>query len=444
MTQFNDTQQERDQNNHTIFSDQTRVTAGCIWHHGFDIGFLSVSGRASYADIQYHQTGDDLNPELLNSSFEGETALKGDATLQVLRRTECSLGAGVQTARLNSTFSIGSFDSGFLDATGHDIKVPALYRLSDTSGYKLHAYLQLSQTLEPFVFTIGSRWDYFSMIRDNSVISSRASLKVHLLETTDASLSAGRFYQAPSYVWITGNSYNRDLTYLAANHFVAGIEHYFRSDIKMSVEGYIKNYDHYPLSLTQPYMVMADNSTELQSINEAYESFGLDYLQSSGTGQSKGIEFFLQKQFSETPLYGRVSVSLSQAMFTALDGVSRPSSNDQRWKVNLSSGYIYNENWEFNATFRYSTGRPYTPFTNGWDRISSNYNSVRTDANHSLDVRVNRRWAMKSWVLNVYIDLQNVYNRKPSEPPDWDQQNNQIAEQDMLGIVPTIGIRAEF
>ena len=261
MTQFNDTQQERDQNNHTIFSDQTRVTAGCIWHHGFDIGFLSVSGWHTYADIQYHQTGDNMNPELLNSSFEGETALKGDATLQVLRRTECSLGAGVQTARLNSTLSIGSFDSGFLDATGHDIKVPALYRLSDTSGYKLHAYLQLSQTLEPFVFTIGSRWDYFSMIRDNSVISSRASLKVHLLETTDASLSAGRFYQAPSYVWITGNSYNRDLTYLAANHFVAGIEHYFRSDIKMSVEGYIKNYDHYPLSLTQPYMVMADNST---------------------------------------------------------------------------------------------------------------------------------------------------------------------------------------
>jgi len=256
--------------------------------------------------------------------------------------------------------------------------------------------------------------------------------------------SAGRFYQSPSYIWITGNPYNRALTYLAANHYVAGIEHYFQSDIKMSIEGYVKNYDHYPLSLTQPFMVMVNTSPELQSINEAYESFGLDYLESSGTGQARGIEFFLQKQFSETPLYGRISISLSEAMFTALDGISRPSSSDQRWKVNLSSGYIYSENWEFNATFHYATGRPYTPFTNGWDRLSSNYNTVRTDANHSLDVRVNRRWVMTSWVLNVYIDIQNLYNRKPSEPPNWDQQKNQVAEQDLLGIVPTIGIRAEF
>ena len=136
--------------------------------------------------------------------------------------------------------------------------------------------------------------------------------------------------------------------------------------------------------------------------------------------------------------------SLSKAMFTALDGISRPSSSDEHWKVNLSAGYIYDENWEFNATFWYSTGRPFTPFTNGWNRLSSNYNTVRTGANHSLDVRVNRRWVMTSWVLNAYIDIQNVYNRKPSEPPNWDQQKNQVAEQDLLGIVPTIGIRAEF
>jgi len=170
----------------------------------------------------------------------------------------------------------------------------------------------------------------------------------------------------------------------------------------------------------------------------------LDYLESSGTGQARGIEFFLQKQFSETPLYGRLSVSVSQVSFTAYDGISRPSSNDQRWKVNLSSGYIYSEHWEFNATFRYSTGRPYTPFTNGWFRPGNSYNSMRTDANHSLDIRINRRWVMTSWVLNTYIDIQNVYNRKPSEPPDWDQQKNQVAEQDLLGIVPSIGIKVEF
>jgi hypothetical protein len=443
MTQFNDTQQERDQNNRTIFSDQTRAMGGVIWHHGFDNGFLTLNGWHSYADIQYRQTGDKLNPGLYNSSTERESALKGDATIQIFHSTECTFGAGVKTARAINTLSVGRFSSGFGYA-GLPINFPALSIASDTSGYKLCAYVQIIQTVEPFIFTIGSRWDYFSMIHEKSEISSRASVKIHLLPTTAITLSTGRYYQPPSYIWITGNTYNRALTFLAANHYVAGVEHYFQNDIKMSIEGYIKKYDHYPLSLTLPFMTMVNTGTELQSILEAYETFGLDYLESSGTGQARGIEFFLQKQFSETPLYGRLSVSLSEAMFTALDGISRPSSSDERWKVNLSSGYIYNENWEFNATFHYATGRPYTPFTNGWDRLADNYNSARTGVNHSLDIRVNRRWVMTSWVLNVYIDIQNLYNKKSSEPPDWDQQKNQVVEQERLGIVPTIGVRVEF
>ena len=443
-TLFNDTQQQRDQNNHTIFSDQTRITGGLIWHHGFDIGYMTLTGWHSYADIRYHQTGDRINPFFLNSSYEGETAVKGDATIQIFPSTECDLGVGIKTARLNSTLSVDSFNSGFIEA-GEEIQVAALHLASDTSGYKMHGYVQLSQILDPLVLACGLRWDYFSMIRQNSVVSPRVSARLQILPMTTLTLSVGRFYQSPSYIWIIGNSYNRALTFLATNQYVVGVEHYFRSDVKMSVEGYIKNYDHYPLSLTQPFMVMVNSGAEVQSINEAYETFGLDYLESSGTGQARGIEFFLQKQFSETPLYGRVSVSLSEARFTALDGVSRPSSTDQRWKVNLSAGYIYDENWEFNATFRYSSGIPYTPFTNHlFARLSSEYNTVRTDANHSLDIRANRRWVMTSWILNTYIDIQNIYNRKPSEPPYWDQQKSQVAEQNLLGVVPSIGISVEF
>jgi len=48
-------------------------------------------------------------------------------------------------------------------------------------------------------------------------------------------------------------------------------------------------------------------------------------------------EFYLQKQFSETPMYGRLSISYSDAQFTALDEFPA-SSSDQRWKLNLSNG----------------------------------------------------------------------------------------------------------
>jgi hypothetical protein len=94
---------------------------------------------------------------------------------------------------------------------------------------------------------------------------------------------------------------------------------------------------------------------------------------------------------------------------------------------------------------RFSTGRPYTPFTSDiWGRYPNEFNAARVGLNHSLDIRVNRKWVTESTVINAYVDIQNVYNKKPSEPPYWQQQEKRVVEQDLLGIVPSIGISVEF
>ncbi len=449
MTKFNDTQSQIEDNLHRIFSDQTRLTGGIVWKHGFDFGLIKISGSQSHNDINYNQVGNFQNPHILNTSFEGESALKGEALLQIFSSTEMLIGTGVTAARLQSRFQFGSLadsiDTGYKNSSGNEMYEPSINKSSDTSGYKFFGYTQLSQTLGPVVLVFGVRADYFSMIYEKFVIAPRASATVHILPATQVTASVGRYYQSPAYIWILGNSYNRALTHFQTDQYVISINHYFQSDVKITLEGYVKNYARYPLSLTRSYLVMANTSPEMQEAAEAYESFGLDYLQSSATGFSRGIELFLQKQFSETPMYGRLSISYGDAQFTALDGISRPSSSDQRWKVNLSAGYIYNERWEFTSTFRFSTGIPYTPFNSDvWGRYPNEYNTARTDINHSLDIRVNRKWVTESMVINAYVDIQNVYNKKPSEPPYWNQQENQVAEQDVLGIVPSIGISVEF
>jgi len=77
-------------------------------------------------------------------------------------------------------------------------------------------------------------------------------------------------------------------------------------------------------------------------------------------------------------------------------------------------------------------------------RYPNEYNAARVGLNHSLDIRVNRKWVTESMVINAYVDIQNVYNKKPSEPPYWQQQEKRVVEQDLLGIVPSIGISVEF
>lgn len=145
------------------------------------------------------------------------------------------------------------------------------------------------------------------------------------------------------------------------------------------------------------------------------------------------------------PVYGKLSISYGKSDFVALDGISRPSSNDQRWRMAVGGGYIFDEYWEFTSTFRFYTGRPYTPYnTNDFLRSSAFYNTSRVGVNHSLDVRATRKWKLHNLLIDTYVDIQNVYDRNLREPPLWDSTRGGVVDQPELGIVPSIGISVEF
>jgi len=128
----------------------------------------------------------------------------------------------------------------------------------------------------------------------------------------------------------------------------------------------------------------------------------------TGTGFAEGIDLYIEKRLSETPFYGRLTLSYGESMFKALDGVSRPSNNDQRWKLNIGCGYIINDRWEATSTFRFYTGIPYTPYTEGtFNRLVSDYNSARVGVNHSLDLRV----AASIWIFRTSITVKRSNRR---------------------------------
>jgi hypothetical protein len=156
------------------------------------------------------------------------------------------------------------------------------------------------------------------------------------------------------------------------------------------------------------------------------------------------VELSVKKKFSEVPCYGLFALSASETKYTAVDGVERPSAFDQRLILNVGGGYLINANWEVGAKFRLVTGRPYTPYNEDGTKSVANYNSVRLDVNHSLDIRVDRRWFFEAWTLVAYLDVQNVYNRQPSRVPTYNARTGTIEEEDSIGILPSIGISGEF
>ena len=440
---FNNTQANENSNNRQLFSSQDEGVGGATWRHAFAQGYSLVTLRDAYSDFNYRQNGDAHNPYVSNLSIERETSLRGDVDMQLTKTTDLSFGAEGRIARLNTAMDLQAFETGFTQ----DPEVLAIKFSRDTTAHKAGAYAQLSQTIGDLTVTGGVRGDYLDIITQSFAAGPRFSLSFALSPETKLTGSVGRYLQAPSYIWVVGNplDLNKDLTFLKMNQYVVGIEHYLESDLKISLEGYIKDYFDYPASVTRQYLVMVNTGTELRDVTDAYSSFGLDWLESGGTGFSHGVDLFIEKRLSETPFYARMTLSYSETMFTALDGVSRPSSNDERWRVNIGWGYIIDERWEATSTFRFFTGVPYTPYTTGtFNRLSSDYNSARVGVNHSMDVRVERKWVYEKSVLSVYLDVENIYGEKELQPPEWDQATNRVVQAASLGVVPSLGISIEF
>jgi len=437
---FNDTEKMKYDNSRILYSDQNQGIAGITWRHLLPKGYSVITLSQTLFTYEYRQ--DDtlhLVPIFSSSSHEYETALRSDVVLQLDKSTEFSVGAQGKRIDFSSRILLPKFYTNYRDSLDINARL-------ETTSYKAATYAQVAESFSHhFKMTIGARADYFNLIEKPFVVSPRFSMSYTITVATTASMSVGRYYQAPSYVWLVANPANRKLSFVGVDQYVIGVEHLLRADTKISLEVYLKNYFDYPASLKQKFLVLANTGAGYGGSQEAYASFGVDPLGSNGSGKASGAELFLQKKLSDVPCYGLVSVSYTDSRFTALDGVSRPSNFNQRWILNIGGGYILQKVWEFSAKFRFATGRPYTPYNADGTQEIAAYNTARIGANHSLDIRAERRWNFTEWNLMTYIDIQNIYNRRPLDVPIFDERTKEVKQMsNTIGILPSIGVSAEF
>lgn len=434
---FNDSADKRLDNSRILGNDQNQFVGGITYRRLLASGFVTASLSQVNVDYEFLQTDSLLQPIFQNSSYDRQTSLKSDLTWRLNKSSRITSGLKLTRIDFYSDLELNQSD------------VPGLGRLAvsqlyETVGYKSSAYTQFSQQIFRFDYNVGARIDNFDLLEDGFVLSPRFSMGYAITGDVRANMSLGRYNQYPSTIWLVSQESNRELEPIQADQLVLGLEYLWRPDTRITLEAYTKSYSNYPASLLRPYLVMVNTGAGFGGADEGFASFGVDPLVSEGKGQARGMELFVQKKMSEVPCYGTISLSYNQSTFQALDGVKRPSSFDQTWILNLGGGYIFNEKWELSTKFRYATGRPYTPFDENGQQMVSEYNSLRLDPNHALDVRVDRRWNAGVWGLITYVDIQNIYNRQPSSIPSIDPRTGEIEELQSIGILPSIGISAEF
>jgi hypothetical protein len=117
--------------------------------------------------------------------------------------------------------------------------------------------------------------------------------------------------------------------------------------------------------------------------------------------------------------------------------------------VTLGAGYRLNRSWEIGAKWRLASGLPTTPYfetgPNEGRLDFSRYNEgQRLPTFHALDVRVDRRWSFPGIQFEMYLDIQNIYNRKNVSGVRWNFNDQQVEANESIGILPTIGINLEI
>lgn len=436
----NDTDEDIYDNAQILGSNQNQYVTGINYQALFDNGFARISLSRNFVDYDSYQNDTLLQPIFKNISREAENELKAEIVYKLSAASELNFGASAKLIKFSSDIL---FPNYFVTTFGEVLPVSNLTTKENFTKYA--GFIQYTNTMfNRLRVNLGLRLDYFDAIEEPLAVSPRFSTSYMIDELTTVSFSSGVFKQSPSYIWLSADKINRDLKFVQVNQYVLGIERLLQKDIRLKVEGFIKDYSDYPASIIRPYLVLANTGAGFGGSTQNFSSLGLEPLISSGRGSARGVELSIQKKSSDTPLYGIASLTYSESKFSGLDGIERNGQYDQTWILNFSSGYIFNEKWEASLKFRFANGNPYTPYNNDGTQSVENYLSERFKPSHSLDVRVDRRWDFDGWNLITYIDVQNIYNNKNVSDIKYDYKLQKSETNSSIGILPSIGISVQF
>ena len=181
-------------------------------------------------------------------------------------------------------------------------------------------------------------------------LSPRAAVTVNLDEEGEwkGVLSVGRYFKKPPLTLLgykeSGDFVNRDAQYIRSDHLTGGINYFPRPSTKISVEGFLKLYDDYPVSNRE--------EVSLANLGGGFEVLGNDDIESVGKGRTYGVEFLTQQTLT-TNYYAILAYTLFWSEFTGFDRDRYlPSAWDSRHLLTFTGGYQIGNSWEFSLRTR--------------------------------------------------------------------------------------------
>jgi hypothetical protein len=460
--------------------NQWNYTIGAVYKHyrlnGYDSYILS---RNHLNNISYkYPNNDETQAKQLDyNSAEIENKFRFERNLTYNNKLKVNFGLGTAYAKYSNNTKTTVY-------ANQELNLQQYKTMVDMFHYALFGNANRTFLDNRLMLSLGLRADgsSYSSEMNNPLgqISPRLSASYLITPKLTFNVNTGRYYQRPPYTSMgykdnNGVLVNKEngLKYLKSDQLVAGFELQPTIESILSVEAFYKNYSDYPFSV--------HDSIPLSTKGADFGAFGIEEVVPLSNGRAYGFEVLGRSQnilgFNLILSYTFVRSEFKD-LRTKYFGEYIPSSWDNRHLLNFTGTRIFKNNWYLGFKWRFVGGTPYTAYDynkssikDAWDAQGGPYidftkfNELRFKPYHQLDLRVDKEFFFNNWSLNLYIDIQNIYNSKSDQQaylvrnsfvePGYNDsyvdvngiERYELVELSAVGsgtILPTIGIIVEF
>ncbi len=452
-------------------NEQWSYTIGAVYKHFRENSYQTVVLSRSHLNntiTKYLENDESLasNKILDYTSQELENKIRIEDNVR-LDGFKANLGVNIDFARYsNATFQKRFYDNTILNVN-YDTELNVM-------KYGMFGQISHEFLAERLTLSAGFRMDAnnYSSGMNNPLkqFSPRFSASYQLTDKWSLNMNSGRYFQLPAYTTLgykQNNEFvnkNNQLKYISVDHFIGGLEFKPATAVQFSLEGFLKNYRHYPFSVR--------DGISLANKGADFGVIGDEEVTSTSKGRAYGAEF--QARISSAKGYSlNLSYTLVRSEFQDGNNQYIVSAWDSKHILSLTGTTALKRNWQVGTRFRFVGGLPYTPWDldrssliSAWNLTGGPYldntklNSKRFGVFHQLDVRVDKSYYLKRMTLKFYLDIQNLYNFQSQSLDivvrETDATGNFLTADNGTRyvlrsvknpsgtVLPTIGIQVEF
>jgi hypothetical protein len=272
----------------------------------------------------------------------------------------------------------------------------------------------------------GAHAQYFGL-NGSFNLEPRASIRWTFLKGQSISLGYGlhsqlqphQLYFAESLNDRTGEYFettNKNLDFTKSHHYVLGYDYLITRNLRFKFETYYQQIYNAPVEQIPSYISMLNYGS-------GFYVPEYDSLINDGTGRNYGLEFTLEKFFSNN-YYFLITASLFEAKYKGSDNVERNSAFNNNYVMNALGGYEFTlgKNTFLTVSTKFVTagGNRYVPYTIVQDdngRYNRDYDYDRAfDEQYPnymrIDLMFTLRWNSKKMTNEWIMDFENLTNKQ--------------------------------